>query len=445
VTSAPLFPAVEGEVIGLPGAAVPGLDAVYVATELGWLGPDGDVVFEAVIRWNATQKLGCGILRLGPDGNVNTVLMQDQALPATSSGIVKHPWLPLEAAGDTLVLPALIDGSPITQGLFAVPKSGGEPVLLAGLHGADGDARVFADGERLGFIRAMVLDDGTVLVERNAVDGRRLLAIALDGTATTIATGFAAGFTTDGCCAAVRSGDRAVAVEPDGTATTLVAPGDPAPGTPSGTIARVRDVYVNDDGAFVVHADTDDVARPDVLLRLHAGGVELLAACGAPAPGTGGTFARLAPARGRSGDVVFTATIDGDLQRPAAVYGARPGEPARLLAATGDAVPGLEADLFVALGGAIAGDGARAAFKASLGIDGVKAGEGIFVGDGSTITRILTTDAPVAGLANTSVRGFLHDPRIGTSVRDDGRTLVHVGLREDRRPDATLGALLLVR
>jgi hypothetical protein len=93
VTSAPLFPAVEGEVIGLPGAAVPGLDAVYVATELGWLGPDGDVVFEAVIRWNATQKLGCGILRLGPDGNVNTVLMQDQALPATSGGIVKHPWL----------------------------------------------------------------------------------------------------------------------------------------------------------------------------------------------------------------------------------------------------------------------------------------------------------------------------------------------------------------
>ncbi|MHC4164476.1 MAG: hypothetical protein ACYSUM_20325 [Planctomycetota bacterium] len=65
VAAAPQLPAVEGEVIGFPGAPVPGLDAHYVTTELGWLGPDDDVVFEAVIRWTRTGELGCGILDPG--------------------------------------------------------------------------------------------------------------------------------------------------------------------------------------------------------------------------------------------------------------------------------------------------------------------------------------------------------------------------------------------
>ncbi|MHC4816634.1 MAG: hypothetical protein ACYTF8_01050, partial [Planctomycetota bacterium] len=43
VAPVPQMPAVEGEVIGFPGAPVPGLDAHYVTTELGWLGPDDDV------------------------------------------------------------------------------------------------------------------------------------------------------------------------------------------------------------------------------------------------------------------------------------------------------------------------------------------------------------------------------------------------------------------
>ncbi|MGQ0614704.1 MAG: hypothetical protein ACT4PV_13290, partial [Planctomycetaceae bacterium] len=125
--AAPLLPAAEGDLVGMPGHPVPGMGATYVWTGLGWIGSDGDVIFEAVIRFDADLALGCGILRRARDGLVNPVLMQDQALTGTGGGRVKHPQLPLHAAGETLLIPALVEGGAVRRALFEVPRAGGGP------------------------------------------------------------------------------------------------------------------------------------------------------------------------------------------------------------------------------------------------------------------------------------------------------------------------------
>ena len=92
-----------------------------------------------------------------------------------------------------------------------------------------------------------------------------------------------------------------------------------------------------------------------------------------------------------------------------------------------------------------AGDGARAAFGAWLLLDGGGEAFGVFSGGAGAPARLLTTSAPVAALANTTVSGVLCPVRDAIHAKADGRTLIHVGLKETRRPEATLGALLLVR
>lgn len=431
--AAPLLPAVEGEIIGFPGAAVPGLDASYVTTGLGWLGADDDVIFEGVIQWRATLELGCGILRRRGDGTVNAVLMQGQLLPGTGGGRVKHPGLPLEARGETLVIPALVDGGTIARGLFAVPRGSGTPVLLA----------AETTGE---FVAAEIADDGTVVVEVED-ETSSILVVPPGGAPQVLCTGCAPGFSTDGTSVVVRQAGRAVALDLDGTPRALLAAGDAAPGT-AGLVTGIRDAWVTaDGGAFVVHATTDDPERPDVLVRLLEGAApDVVAACGAPAPGTSGVFESIEPAAGRSVDIVFGARVDGDPARVTAVFGAPPGQGAALLAATGDAAADLDAELGIGTRDVVAGDGARTAFGASVLRDGVAIATGVFVaaGDGTT-TRVATTGAPVAARPATTVARFLFPLRDAVDVDRDGRTLVHVGLVEERRPDATLGALLLVR
>jgi hypothetical protein len=72
--------------------------------------------------------------------------------------------------------------------------------------------------------------------------------------------------------------------------------------------------------------------------------------------------------------------------------------------------------------------------------------QGVFVhGDAGALERVLTTDAPVAALEDATLVRFLYPLREAVRVARDGRTLVHAGIREARRPEATLGALILVR
>jgi hypothetical protein len=425
------MPAVEGEVIGFPGAPVPGLDAHYVTTELGWLGPDDDVVFEAVIRWTRTLELGCGILRRGPDGFVNVVLMQGQALPGTGGGRVKHPRLPLEARGETLVIPALVEDGDIERGLFAVPKRGGTPVLLAGSNSGT-------------FERAVITDDGTVVAELSDETGRSVLVIPPGNQPTTLCTGCAPGFSTDGRSVVVHDGETAWSVALDGVATPLVGLGDASSGS-SGLVTGVRRAWITASSDVVVHVDTDDPFRPDVLLRLENDAtVDVLAACGAPAPGTAGTFDVLFPAAGSGGDVVFGATVDGDPGRAVGVFRARTGGTTELLVASGDPAADVQAVLAVSAPDVVAADG-RTAFGARL-FDGLEVAQGVFVhGDAGALERVLTTDAPVAALEDATLVRFLYPLREAVRVARDGRTLVHAGIREARRPEATLGALILVR
>jgi hypothetical protein len=429
----PLLPAVEGEVIGFPGAAVPGLDASYVTTGLGWLGADDDVIFEGVIQWRATLELGCGILRRRGDGTVNAVLMQGQVLPGTGGGRVKHPSLPLEARGETLVIPALVDGGTIARGLFAVPRGGGAPVLLASE----------TTGE---FVAAAIDADGTVVAEVEDDDATSILVIPAGGEPRVLCDGCAPGFSTDGASVVVRQAGRAVAFDLDGAPHALLGAGDAAPGA-NGLVTGIRAAWVTaDGGAFVVHATTDDADTPDVLVRLADGAApEVVAACGAPAPGTAGVFETIEPAAGRSTDVLFGAKVD-DPARATAVFRAPPGQDASLLAATGDAAADLDAELGIGPRDVVAGDGARTAFGASVLRDGLAIATGVFVADGNgSTTRVVTTGAPLAARAKTTVARFLFPLRDAVDVHRDGRTLVHVGLVEERRPDATLGALLLVR
>ncbi|MHC5031512.1 MAG: DUF7453 family protein [Planctomycetota bacterium] len=429
VAAAPQMPAVDGDVIGFPGAPVPGLDAHYVTTELGWLGPDDDVVFEAVIRWTRTLELGCGILRRGPQGSVNTVLMQGQALPGTGGGRVKHPRLPLEARGDTLVIPALVEDGTIERGLFAVPKHGGTPVLLAAT-----DTGTFE--------RAVITDDGTVITELSDATGRSILVIPPGEEPATLCTGCRPGFSTDGAKVVVHDGDTAWSIALDGARTPLLGLGDASPGMGS-LVAGVRSAWITAGGDAVLHLDTDDPARPDVLVRLGGGGdasVDVLATCGDPAPGTPGTYDALYPAAGNGDDVVFGATVGAAV----GVFRARPGEATELLVASGDPAVDVSAVLAVSAPDIVAVDG-RTAFGARL-FDGAEIAQGVFVhGDAGGLARVLTTDAPVASIPDATLVRFLYPLREAVHVARDGRTLVHAGIREARRPDATLGALILVR
>lgn len=426
----PLLPDVEGEVIGVPGTPVPGLDATHVLTEPGWLGPGDDVVFAGVIRWNVSGRLGCGILRRAPDGTIHPVLMEQQPLPGTG-GRVKHPSLPLETLGDTLVIPAVVEAGEISQGVFAVPKSGGEPVLLVGV----------GEGEDLGpngFVRALALADGSVLTEFRQPSGISVLLVPPEGDPVVLCDRCEPGFTTDGASVVVVRHGAALRVDLGGDATRLLGPGDAAPGA-NGLVTFVLEAWVDPDGRFLVHARTNDPARPDVFVRL-GDEVEVLAACGAPAPGTAGTFEELFPARGPGADAVFGATIAGDTARPAGVYCARPGEAPQLLAASGDRARDLDVPLAISGPDVVASEGARVAFGAALFGSDV---DGVFAHDSSSIERVVTRDARLAARPEAEVVGFPHAIRDAVHAKADGRTLVHVAIRE--RPDAILGALLLTR
>ncbi|MHC4449429.1 MAG: hypothetical protein ACYS0E_04685 [Planctomycetota bacterium] len=410
----PQQPPVEAEVIGLAGQPVPGLNASYVSTALGWLGPQGDVVFEGVVQWRHDLTLGCGILRRSPNGRVNTLLMQGQPLPGTG-GRVKHPKLPIETRGDTLVMPAEVADGIIEHGLFAVPRGGGSPKLLA-------------EGR---FTRAIATPDGTVFAQRE--EDRSVVRIPPDAAAELLCPGCEPGFSTDGNCVVVRRNGSAWVIEQDGSERRIIGIDDLVPAT-AGTVTYVRGAWVNDAGAFVVHVQTSDKLCPEALLRF-TDEVEALAICGAAAPGTNDVIRRIRVAGGRSSDVVFTA---GTEQSGNVVYCARPGESPVPVAASTPAYRIREAD--------VVADGARIAFGANL-TEGANLAElAVYrVRPGAQPERVMSTDAAVPAAGNALLRSFPIPLGEAIDIDGNGVALVHAGLVESRRPDATLGALLLVR
>lgn len=423
---------VDAEVIGLPGDPVDGLPATYVATLLGWIAPEGDVIFEAVIDWNATHSLGCGILRRAADGRVHTLLMQEQLLPRTDGGRVRHPRLPLEVRGDTIVMVADVDGGNIQHGLFAVPREGGSPTLLA--------------SEETGeFVAATVTGNGSVIAEIARPGGRAILFIAPGEAPRTICSGCDEGFSTDGTCVVVRRDNAAWLVEFDGSEQRIGGIGDPVPGG-TGTVTGVRGAWVNDTGAFVLHLDTDDETRPDLLVRLppQGGAPQVIAVCGEQAPGLDGTVKEIIVAAGQGDDVVFGATIAEGTGGPAAIFCARPGAAAEVLVASGDRVDGKR---IAVLEPAVVTDrNGQVAFGAAVFENGLVSAHGVYrVAPGSAPQRVLTNDALVNNTGGAQLRSFLYPLRYAIDVAADGTTLVHAGLVEARRPTATLGALLLVK
>jgi len=428
----PQQPAIDAEVIGLPGDPVPGLKAVYVATLLGWIAPDGGVIFEAVIDWDATRKLGCGILRRRPDGTVHTLLMQEQLLAGTGGGRVLHPRLPLEARGDTIVMVADVEGGNISHGLFAVPREGGSPRLLA--------------SEETGvFVSATITDDGSVIAEVARPDGRAIIYIAPETAPVTLCERCDTGYSTDGTCVVIRRDDAAWLVEFDGSEERIAGIGDPAP-IATGTITGVRGAWINDAGAFVLHLNTDVDTRPDLLVRLpgEGGAPQVLAVCGEPAPGLDGTVGEIFVAAGRSEDVVFGATLENSSQASSAIFCARPGAAPETLVASGDRVDG--AAIAVLATDIVADRNGHVAFGAAVFNEGLVVAHGVFrVSPGRAPARVVTNDALVTATGGAQLRSFLYPLRDGIDVAADGATLVHAGLVEARRPTATLGALLLVR
>jgi len=403
-------PAVDAEVIGMPGDRVNGLDAYYVTTMLGWLAPEGDVIFEAVIQWKPDNTLGCGILRRAPEGHVHTLLMQGQPLPGTGGGVVRHPELPLESRGDLLLMEADVEGGAIGHGLFGVPRAGGVPRLLA-------------EGR---FLRAVIAEDGTVLAQR--AEDYAIVAIAPDQPATVLLPDCEPGFSSDGRCLVARRGQVAWEVAPDGSTRRILGIDDPVPGT-TGTVTRVRGAQVNDAGAFVVHVETDDPACPEALLRI-TDSVEVLVRCGAPAPGTTQRIERIVPAAGRSADVVFAAGLESS---GTVVYCAPPGEPPVLVASSGPDYRIRESEVVV--------DGARIAFGATT-----PEWDAVYrIAPGEAPERLMGTDGAVPAAGGAALQSFPIPLEIAIDIDGNGRTLVHAGLVEARRPDATLGALLLVR
>lgn len=431
----PQQPAIDAEVIGFPGDPVPGLDAVYVATLLGWIAPEGDVIFEAVIDWDATRKLGCGILRRTADGRVHTLLMQEQSLAGTGGGVVLHPRLPLEARGDTIVMVADVKGGNITHGLFAVPREGGSPRLLA-----SEDSGVF--------VSATINDDGSVIAEVARPEGRAIVYIAPDMAPVTLCERCDADYSTDGTCVVIRRDDAAWMIELDGSEERIAGIGDPVPPTfgESGTITGVRGAWINDAGAFVLHLNTDIDARPDFLVRLpsEGGAAQVLAVCGEQAPGLDGTVGEIFVAAGRSEDVVYGATLKDGNGAASAIFCARPGASAQALVASGERVDGVA--IAVLQTDIVADQNGHVAFGAALVEGGLVVAHGVYrVAPGKAPERVVTNDALVTATGGAHLRSFLYPLRAGIDVSSDGSTLVHGGLVEARRPDATLGALLLVR
>jgi len=427
-------PPVDAEVFGVQGQLVDGLDATYVTTELGWIAPDGSVIFEAVIQWRANRNaLACGIFRRAPDGRVSTLLLQDQRLPDTEPGRVIHPQLPLESSATTLLLPAdIVDGT-YAHGLFAVDPGSGKTALLAG----DDQGR---------FVGAHVTQDGSVLAEIDRPDGRRIVIIEPGQAPRVLCDRCRPGLSTDGTCAVVRHDDAAWMLEFDGTQRRIGGIGDPAPAG-GGTVVGVRGAWINEAGAFVLHLDSDAEQHPDMLVRLPVSGtpVEVLATCGADAPGIPGQVAQIHVAAGRGEDVVFAASLTGNPTTGAAVFCARPGEAPMPLMASGDAIDGVKIAI---LEPHVVIDGSgRIAFGAMIfDKDGYASATGVFrVAPGEAPERVLSTDATVPAADGAMIKSFLYPLRYAIDVDATGRTLVHVGLIEARRPDATLGALLLVR
>jgi len=431
VAAAPLLPDVEGEVIGMPGEPVPGLGANYVWTGLGWLGPQDDVVFEALVRFRPSLELGCGIFRRGADGTVNAVLLQGQGLPGTGGGTVKHPGLPVESSGDLMLLPALVEGGTIAHGLFAVSKRGGVPALVHGETSGTVSRAEFAEG-------------GAVIAEVVRGNLVTILLVEPGGTERVLCTGCAGGFSTDGRTVVVRTPQGAEAIALDGATRSLLRVGDPAPGGP-GVVRAVLDARITPGGEVIVHATTDDATRPALLLRGEATG-EVVAASGAPAPGTLGRFGALFPAAGRGEELLFGAALEDDPDRSAGIFLARQGAPPALLAGDGLVASGLPHALAPLAREAVSGGEDVAAFAAAVFRDGERIATGVFLSDGiGGARRLLTTQARAPTLDPSIVIGFDYELRDAVRVAADGRVLVHAMLRLDRLPEASLGALILLR
>ncbi len=428
VAAVPLLPAVVGEVIGMPGEPVPGLKANYVWTGLGWLGGDDDVVFEAIIQYRPGLDLGCGILRRASSGVVNAVLMQGQWLPGTGGGVVKHPGLPIESKGEMLLLPALVEGGTIAQGLFAVSKWGGAPTLVHGETAGVVARAEFAEG---GVVIAEVVRSGVVSI----------LAVEPDGGERLLCTGCMAGFSTDGRTVVVRTPYGADSIGLDGTVRTLLRVGEAAPGGP-GLVRAVLDARITANGEALLHATTDDATRPALLIRDGA----VVASGGAPAPGTLGVFGTLYPAAGRGEELLFGAALLGDPDRAAGIFVAEDAGPPRLLADDRLVVPGFPHALVPLAREAVGGEGGVAAFAAAIFDGGGEIATGIFLPDaGGGARRLLTTRARAPTIEPSIVIGFDYPLRDAVRVAGDGRVLVHAMLRIDRLPDASLGALILLR
>lgn len=120
------------------------------------------------------------------------------------------------------------------------------------------------------------------------------------------------------------------------------------------------------------------------------------------------------------------------------VYCARPGEPPVPVAASTASYRIREAD--------VVADGARIAFGASLLEAGNVAELAVYrVRPGEQPERVMSTDAAVPAAGNAWLRSFPIPLGEAIDIDGNGVALVHAGLVESRRPDATLGALLLVR
>ena len=423
-------PEIAGELIGLPGDPVPGLDATYVTTTGGWLGATEDeVVFEAVIQWSDTKLLGCGILRRAPDGNVSTVLMQDQRVPG-GAGFVRHPRLPLQADAQTLLIPAEIVGGAAPFALFAVDKATGAARVLA----ADASGR---------FVGARFADDGSVLAEVDRDGVHAVLRIEEGTDPFQLCAGCAPGFSTDGETIVVHDADTAWRIEFDGTAAPVAGAGDPAPGT-AGMITAIRDAWTTPDGTPVVHANTDDPARPETLWRIVDGVADAGRRLRHRRTRHERTVRRAPPGRHPSGrcrlrrgvgrrrdefgcGVLRTtrrragAAVEGRNRRPRA----RCRRP-RTRTGNGRRISGWTAGVRCPDFRGRCGGRAR---RLHLDCDGRQARRH----DRRSACGNAGLDARSA--ARRSVR-----PRHGRR-----RTLVYAGWKQDRRPDSTLHALILVR
>jgi hypothetical protein len=429
--TAPQLPDISGEVIGMPGRRVPGLAASYVGTGRGWLGPDDDVVFDAVVLWDSTKRIGCGILRSDSNGVVNKIMMQGQRLAGTDGGQVKHPGLPIAGDSRSVVMSVGIDGGSFERGLFRVDLDGLNPVLLA----------VEDSGS---FHNAVIADDDTVLVAHTDSSGSSLLAITDDET-TTLLDDIRPDFATDGSTVVAHDGLTAWHLELDGTRERLLGTGDPVPGMAAAMVESIASAWITADGVPVVHARTNDPDRPDAIVRFDAA-PELVAACGDPAPGSDKTYLELHPAAGSTEDIVFGALLAGDGERTSAIFCARPGEAVGVLAASGDPAGDLGVPMLVSMSDVVATGGGGAIFV-SLILDPSQTGDiGVFtVTSSGGVERRVTTNARVSDVDGGTVTKFLLAFRESMDLAEDGTSLVHVGIELDRQPGATYGALIRTR